>query len=91
MSDDVSRETVCLPLNIKAQIAARAAGHRKNVRHGGLLCSHCLKAPPKSANDRFCGPCRAAYERDRRKQERAELLRLRALEESLKSKERAEQ
>jgi hypothetical protein len=79
---NVPRETESLPSNIERQIAAKRAGDRKIVRHGGLLCSRCLENAPASATDRYCLECRAAYERERRKIQKDELLRLRALAQS---------
>jgi hypothetical protein len=82
---DVSRETSSLTSKIEGQIAARARGDRKNVFHGGTLCSHCLSAP-RSGHDAYCAPCRAKYMRgwrkvqvEKRRAYEAELRALRAL------------
>lgn len=83
MSENVSRETECLPSNIAMQVEQRRMGKRRKVHHGGTLCSRCLKRPPASAKDRYCNLCRAADRRKRRKFEREELKRLRALEQKL--------
>jgi hypothetical protein len=80
MTADVARETRCLTNNIEQQIEQRRAGKRKKVRHGGLLCCGCLSAPP-AAPDRYCHDCRAARSRADRRAARAELLRLRQLEQ----------
>lgn len=77
--DDVAREARCLPETLRIQIEQRRTGKRGNVRHGGTLCSRCLRNPPASP-DRYCAPCRAAYRSAHGKAERRELKRLRALE-----------
>ena len=51
---------------IDRQVELRRQGRRKNVRHGGKLCSRCLSCAP-AAGRRYCRPCHAAYERDRRR------------------------
>lgn len=66
MTEIVSQRTDCLSQTIVEQIKLRAAGRRKLVRHGGLLCSRCLVNPPANKRDRYCGDCRAAYNRARR-------------------------
>ena len=43
----------------------QAEGRRRYVRHKGMLCSRCLANPP-SSDDRYCRPCRAAYQRELR-------------------------
>jgi hypothetical protein len=88
MSDGVSHETHCgtnhIAEGIEAQIAARRAGKRKHVRHGGTLCCHCLERPPISKSDRMCHECRKADRKARRQAAKLELKRLRALEEQQK-------
>jgi NMD protein affecting ribosome stability and mRNA decay len=80
---DVSHETNRFTSNIAAQIEQRARGIRKQIRHGGQLCSHCLEKPPAGPNDRYCRECRAADRRARRIAAKEELRRLRALEKQL--------
>lgn len=84
MSENVSRVTPSLTSKIEGQIAARARGDRKNVFHGGTLCSCCLSAP-RSQSHAYCGPCMAKYMRDWRKTQAerlaAHMAELRALRE----------
>ncbi len=63
---NVSHATQSLTSKIAGQIEARAKGFRKNVFHGGTLCSCCLSAP-RSGHDAYCAPCRAKYMRTWRK------------------------
>jgi hypothetical protein len=74
----VSPKTDCCKSNIEAQIEAKRAGRRKNVFHGGALCSGCYSEPPKPGQ-RYGAEChrKAARASYHRKQE--ELKRLRAL------------
>lgn len=65
MSDEVSRETKSLASDIDAQLAERAAGKRKNIKHGGTLCCRCHRNPP-STNGKYCKLCRNAYDAARR-------------------------
>jgi hypothetical protein len=65
----VSDETECSTL-IAAQIRLKLAGRRKQVMHGGTLCSRCLSCPPASAKVRYCRPCKAAYMKARRRREK---------------------
>jgi hypothetical protein len=67
-----NRVTVC-STRLDYQIELRRQGRRKNVRHGGALCSICLAAPP-APNRRYCHPCNAAYERQRRRALKLSLL-----------------
>lgn len=60
-------ETSSSALSIADQLLAKALGQRKRIGHDGKLCSRCLKNPPANPKDRYCSPCRAAYNRDRRK------------------------
>ena len=90
MSENVSHETVSLTSKIAGQIEARARGDRKNVFHGGTLCSCCLSAP-RSPSHAYCGPCMAKYMRGWRTMQReriafykAELHRLKATAEGMK-------
>lgn len=81
MSENVARVSLCVPSNIQAQIEARRAGRRKKVFHGGLLCSCCLETAP-DLPDRYCHDCRNKYSAQRKRDERAELKRLRQLHEA---------
>lgn len=77
-------ETSCQTWNVAAQIEQKQAGRRKNIRHGGTLCSKCLVNPPSAKNQRYCKPChneavKASY---RRKQD--ELIRLRQSKQEMK-------
>lgn len=69
-------------VDIQVQIAAKRRGDRKNVFHGGALCSGCYDEEPLPGQryGRKCHrkACNASYHK---KQE--ELKRLRALEEQL--------
>ena len=56
-----SREADCFTNDIKHQLAARDAGYRKIIRHGGRLCCRCHTNPPISAKSRYCKDCRRAY------------------------------
>lgn len=83
---NVSQATPSLTSKIAGQIEARNRGDRKNVFHGGTLCSCCLSAP-KAPSHAYCGPCMAKYMRGWRRTQRekiasykAELRRLRAIE-----------
>lgn len=51
-----TRETDCSKDAVARQIAAKRAGWRKNIFHGGTLCSKCLAAPPRHGQ-RYCLPC----------------------------------
>ena len=79
MSDVVSRETRCLPENIALQIEQRLQGKRKHVRHGGTLCSRCLKNQP-AHGQRYCIDCRRSYKADHERRTWEELKRLRTAE-----------
>lgn len=83
MSDCVSRVTCFSSEKVMAQIEQRRRGDRKIVRHGGALCSRCLEKPPANPKGGYCASCHAEYEATRRKSEREELKRLRALEQIL--------
>jgi hypothetical protein len=61
MRDTVTRETECFSNSINDQLALRAAGRRKHIRHGGRLCCRCHTRPPASAKDRYCKECRKTY------------------------------
>lgn len=83
MSDHVSRVTNLCSGKVAAQIEQRRRGDRKIVRHGGALCSRCLEKPPANPKGGYCAGCHAEYEATRRKSEREELKRLRALEQQM--------
>jgi hypothetical protein len=56
---------------VARQIEARRAGRRKNVRHGGALCSRCLAVPPRHGQGN-CKACHAADSKARRARRREE-------------------
>lgn len=51
--------------NITAQIEMKIAGRRKQVRHGGTLCSKCLINSPRP-KARYCRTCKNADDKQRR-------------------------
>lgn len=57
---------------IEAQIKRKREGLRKQVRHGGTLCSKCLINPPRPGN-RYCRPCKNVDDRMRRARNKAAL------------------
>jgi hypothetical protein len=77
MSDNVSIDTPRFTGNISVQIEQRRNGTRKNVRHGGTLCSGCLSVPP-AKGQRYCVECHRIAARASARRKSAELKRLRA-------------
>jgi hypothetical protein len=65
MSDHVSRETVSYTPEVARQIELKAQGRRKNVKHGGALCSGCYLEPP-IPGQRYGKNCHKLYEKNRR-------------------------
>ncbi len=78
MSGSVSRKTHCFSSNIEQQIAAKARGDRKIVRHGGTLCSGCYAEPPLPGQ-RYGAECHRRAVRASAQRKQDELKRLRAL------------
>jgi uncharacterized paraquat-inducible protein A len=81
--EHISRETKSFTEKIAMQIKQRRAGLRRNVRHGGTLCSGCLECPPQE-NDAYCPRCRASAAKQHRDKIKQELVALRAQVEGKK-------
>jgi hypothetical protein len=72
MSVEQNVGRVTFPENIQRQIDLRAAGRRKNISHGGTLCSKCLVNTPRPGQ-RYCKPCRNADDYARRARNKSAL------------------
>lgn len=63
---DVSHETEIFTPRVQAQIRLVIDGRRKQVDHGGKLCSGCYAEHELGRVDPYCRECRKLYMRNRR-------------------------